>query len=458
MTVLKPVPSGSPVIGNIREFQQDRLGFLLRLRQEYGDIVRFRLFKSDIYLLSRPDMIKQVLVDHHKRYYKGRAYQRIRFALGNGLLTSEGDYWLRQRRLVQPAFHRKNLEALPPVMTGAAQEMLIAWQKAASTGKPVDINAEMMRLALTIVSRALFKADVGDRAVEVADSLDILMEQSQRRIQNPFLLPPILPTRDDRIFRQAVKTLDDIVYGIIEHRRQAAQEEENDLLSILIAAIDADTGERMTDQQLRDEVITLFLAGHETTANALTWTWYLLSKFPHIERKLYQELHQVLEGRLPTLADLRHLSYTRMVIDESIRLYPPAWLISRTARQDDQVDGITIPAGSIAFLSPYVTHRHPDLWGNPEGFDPERFSEERSAERPDFAYFPFGGGPRLCIGNNFALMEAQLVLATMVQHFRVELVPGYPIELQPSITLRPRHGILTWLRPRENILKGTRNS
>jgi cytochrome P450 len=447
MTSLKPIPTGTPLLGNLREFQRDRLGFLLRLRQEYGDIVHFRLFSSDIYLLSRPDMIKQVLVDHHKRYYKGRAYQRIRFALGNGLLTSEGDFWLRQRRLVQPAFHRKNLETLPPVITGAAQEMLTSWRTTAAKGLPVDINAEMMRLALTIVSRALFKTDVGDRAEEVADALDVLMEQSQRRIQNPLLLPPILPTRDDRIFRQAVHTIDEIVYGIIDTRRRA-EKEGSDLISLLIAAVDADTGERMTDQQLRDEVITLFLAGHETTANALSWTWYLLSKYPEIERKLYAELKQVLCGRVPELADLPNLKYTRMLVDESIRLYPPAWLISRTAREDDIVDGVTIPAGSVAFLSPYVTHRHPDLWENPEGFDPERFNRQKSESRPDFAYFPFGGGPRLCIGNNFALMEAQLVMATLVQHFRVELVPGHPIEFQPSITLRPRHGILTRLRPR----------
>jgi cytochrome P450 len=447
MKLLKPIPTGAPLLGNMREFQRDRLGFLLRLRQEYGDMVHFQLFKSDIYLLSRPDMIKQVLVDHHKRYYKGRAYQRIRFALGNGLLTSEGDFWLRQRRLVQPAFHRKNLETLPPIITGAAEETLFSWRTAAVKGAPVDINAEMMRLALTIVSRALFKTDVGDRAEEVADALDVLMEQSQRRIQNPLLLPPVLPTRDDRIFRQAVHTIDEIVYGIINERRNAINE-SNDLISLLIAAVDADTGERMTDQQLRDEVITLFLAGHETTANALSWTWYLLSKYPEIERKLYAELEQVLCGHVPTLTDLPKLKYTRMVINESIRLYPPAWLISRTAREDDTVDGVRIPAGSIAFLSPYVTHRHPDFWENPEGFDPERFSRLKSDGRPDFAYFPFGGGPRLCIGNNFALMEAQLVMATLVQHYRVELVPGHPIEFQPSITLRPRHGILTWLRPR----------
>jgi cytochrome P450 len=447
MAILKSIPTGSPVIGNIREFQQDRLGFLLRLRQEYGDIVHFRLFKSDIYLLSRSHMIKQVLVDHHKRYYKGRAYQRIRYALGNGLLTSEGDFWLRQRRLVQPSFHRKKLESLPPVITAVAEEMLESWRAIASKGEPVDINSEMMRLALTIVSRALFKTDVGDKAQEVADSLNILMEQSQRRIQNPLLLPPILPTRDDRIFRRAVNTLDEIVYGIIDNRRRSA-EEDNDLISSLIAATDADTGERMTDQQLRDEVITLFLAGHETTANALSWTWYLLSKYPEVERKLFSELEQVLGGRAPTLSDLTNLQYTRMVIDESIRLYPPAWLISRTAREDDVIDGVMIPAGSIAFLSPYVTHRHPAYWDNPEGFDPERFSKHNLEDRPDFAYFPFGGGPRLCIGNNFALMEAQLVMATLVQHFRVELVPGHPIEFQPSITLRPRHGILCWLRSR----------
>jgi len=443
-----PTLTGSPVVGSLREFQRDRLGFLLGLRRRFGDVARFRLIRREVYLLSRPDAIQHVLVDSNKKYHKGQAYSRIENVLGNGLLTSQGDFWLRQRRLVQPAFHHRRLEALVPMMSDATEEMLQEWETLARSGEPFDESAEMMKLTLTIVGRALFSADVRQYATRVREAMNVILEQSQNRISRPFDIPAIFPTQEDSAYRHALNTLNRIVYGIIEERRRS-QKDEGDLLSMLIQATDEGSG--MNDEQLRDEVMTLFLAGHETTANALSWTWYLLSKDPAVEHSLSAELAGNLGGRALELKDLENLPYNRMVIEESMRLYPPAWLVSRTASVDDTVDGVTIPAGAVVFLSQYVTHRHPDYWDNPEGFDPERFSPERSQGRPDFAYFPFGGGPRKCIGNYFAMLEAQVVLATVAQRYRLELMPGYPVIPQPTITLRPRNGI--WMRLKKKDYK-----
>ncbi len=440
-TMEVPSLTGSPVVGSLREFQRDRLGFLLSLRRRLGDVARFRLLRREIYLLSRPDAIKHVLVDNNKNYHKGQAYSRIESVLGNGLLTSQGEFWLRQRRLVQPAFHHRRLDTLAPMMTKATEEMLQDWEILAKSGEPFDASAEMMKLTLTIVGRALFSTNVRQYATEVREAMNVILEQSQKRISRPFDIPAIFPTPEDNAYRHAINTLNRIVYGIIEDRRRS-QTDEGDLLSVLIQATDQGAG--MNNEQLRDEVMTLFLAGHETTANALSWTWYLLSKNPAVEHTLSAELSERLGGKPPELQDLENLPYNRMVIDESLRLYPPAWLVSRTASADDLVEGITIPAGAVVFLSQYVTHRHPDYWDNPEGFDPERFTPERSRDRPEFAYFPFGGGPRKCIGNYFALLEAQVVLAIIAQRYQLELMPGYPVIPQPTITLRTRNGI--WMR------------
>ncbi len=436
-----PTRAGSPLVGSLREFQRDRLGFLLRLHRELGDVARFHLMRREIYLLANPAAIKHVLVDNHKAYNKGRAYRRIEPVLGNGLLTSHGDFWLRQRRLVQPAFHHRRLDALVPMITEAVQKMLHDWETLANSGEPFDASAEMMKLTLTIVGRALFSANVRQYAPDVREAMNVILEQSQKRIARPIDIPAIFPTAEDAAYRHALDTLNRIVYRIIEERRRS-QVDEGDLLSMLIQA--TDQGEGMTNEQLRDEVMTLFLAGHETTANALSWTWYLLSKNPLVEHNLTAELSKHLGGKPPALQDLEKLSYNHRVIEESLRLFPPAWLVSRTASVDDEIDGVTIPAGAVVFLSQYVTHRHPVFWENPEGFDPERFSPERSKGRPDFAYFPFGGGPRKCIGNHFALLEAQVALATIAQHYRLELLPGYPVIPQPTITLRPKDGI--WMR------------
>ncbi len=440
-TTSVPTLNGSPIVGNLREFQRDRLGFLLGLRRRFGDVVRFRLLRREIYLLSHPDAIKHVLVDNNRSYHKGQAYSRIKSVLGNGLLTSQGEFWLRQRRLVQPAFYHRRLDALIPMMTEATEEILQDWEILARSGEPFDAAGEMMKLTLAIVGRALFSANVRKYAPDVRAAMNVILEQSQKRISRPFDIPAIFPTQEDTAYRHALDTLNKIVYGIIEDRRHS-KKDEGDLLSMLISATDEGIG--MNNEQLHDEVMTLFLAGHETTANALSWTWYLLSKNPAVEQTLAAELAEQLGGKSPQLKDLEYLPYNRMVIEESMRLYPPAWLVSRTATIDDIVDGVTIPAGAVVFLSQYVTHRHPNFWENPEGFDPERFTSKRSHGRPDFAYFPFGGGPRKCIGNHFALLEAQVALATITQRYRLDLMPGYTLTPQPTITLRPKDGI--WMR------------
>jgi cytochrome P450 len=367
--------------------------------------------------------------------------------MGEGLLTSDGDFWRRQRRLSQPAFHRQQIGAFAGTMTSIAEEMLERWQPVAARGQLIDVSAEMIRLTLSIVSKTLFNTDVGAEANTVGEAITVAFKEFDRRLAALFTLPDVVPTPSRRRLHNAIQTLDRVVYRIIEERRRAG-EDIGDLLSMLVFARDEETGESMSDKQLRDEVMAIFLAGHETTANALNWIWYLLSKHPAVERRLHDELAAVLGGRIPTLEDLPKLSYTTMVIEESLRLYPPAWVIERRSIAADQIGPYVIPPGSTIIPSQYITHRHPAFWDNPEGFDPERFTPERVAARPRFAYFPFGGGPRVCIDNNFAMMELQLILATVTQRYRLALVPGHPVELDPMITLRPRYGILMDLVPR----------
>ena len=400
-----------------------------------------------VHLVSHPDGIKHVLGDNSQNYHKSVKYEKLETFLGQGLLTSEGDYWKRQRHMMQPYFHLKQIGRFANDMTAATEAMLARWQSQAASGQPLDVAGEMMRLTLTVVCQTLFSADISTEADAVGRALTTVLKHTISRMQSLFDLSEILPLPENRRFHEALHILDQVVYGMIGERRRS-ERDTGDLLSMLVFARDEETGQSMSDQQLRDEVMTIFLAGHETTANALGWTWYLLSRHPEVTRRLETELAEVLGGRTPTLDDLSKLNYTSMVIQEAMRLYPPVWIIGRNAVKADQIDGYDIPADSSIMLSPYVTHRHTNFWDNPEGFDPERFNPERAKGRSYFAYFPFGGGPRLCIGNNFALMEAKLVLATVAQRYRLELVPGHPVEPEPLVTLRPKHGLLMTLHPR----------
>ena len=439
---IAPGPRGHLLWGSLRELQRDPLKLYMDARREYGDIVRLRSMPPFFWhSLAHPDDIDHVLRRNATNYPKGFFNEWLSILVGNGLLTSEGDFWLRQRRLTQPAFHRKRLVTLGTAMTAATEAMVEQWSARRESDAPFDVMSEMMRLTLQVVGQALFTTDTADVARVVGQAVSVAVEHLNYRVTHITLLPERFPTPRNRRFVAARRTLDDIVLAIVEERRRSG-EDTGDLLSMLLLARDEDTGEGMSDRQLRDEVMTLFLAVHETTAVALCWTWYLLSRHPEIEANLHDELAAVLGGRTPEMEDLPRLPYTRMVVDETLRLYPPAWGMGRQTKAADEIRGYEIPAKSVIGISQYVTHRHPEFWEDPERFDPERFTPERSAGRPHFAYFPFGGGPRQCIGNNFALMEAQLILATVAQHFRLRVVPGFPVVPHPLLTLRPRNGLL----------------
>jgi len=443
-----PGPWGHAVLGNFPALRTDPLGLFIGGAREFGDVVRFRFGPRFAHLVCLPEHVKHVLLDNQKNYTKDtRGFRALRDVLGLGLLTSEGDTWLRNRRIAQPAFHRQRIAELGTVMARAAAETADEWQAHLARGRPFDVATEMMRLTLRIVGETLLSADVSGDADAVSQAVHRVLAETRNRVYRPLSIPLAVPTPGNRRFLDAVRALDAIVYRMIAERRRAGSDARADLLSVLLHARDEQTGEAMTDRQLRDEVMTIFLAGHETTANALTWTWVLLSRHPEAGRRLRAELSQVLGGRTPTAEDTARLPYLTMVLDESMRLYPPAWMIGRCAAADDVIDGYRIPAGTYVFISPYVTHRHPRLWENPEGFDPERFSPERAAAIPRYAYFPFGGGPRQCIGNGFATMEALIVLGTLAQRFRLDLAPGLRVDPEPLITLRPRGPVLMTAHP-----------
>lgn len=439
-TAARRVPPGpNPFIPAINLFslRRDPLGFLLRLEREYGEVAFFKLGPQPVYLISNPDYIRDILITHNRNFMKGEGLQRAKRLLGEGLLTSEGEFHLRQRRLVQPAFHRQRIAGYAGTMVEYTARLAGKWQG----GQTVDVAREMMRLTLAIAGKTLFDADVESEADEIGDALGRMMQQFNR-LTLPFSqLLEKLPLPSTRRFLQGRERLDRTIYRIIDERRRSGRD-HGDLLSMLVAARDEEgDGSGMSDEQLRDEAMTIFLAGHETTANALTWTWYLLSQNPEAERRLHAEIDQVIGDRLPTAEDFPRLKYAEMVFAESMRIYPPAWLIGRRALGDYNVGEYAIPARSILLTSQYVMHHNPKYFPDPERFDPERWLPEARESRPQFSYFPFGGGPRLCIGEHFAWMEGVLVLATLARKWRLRLAPGHPVEMQPLVTLRPKYGM-----------------
>ena len=444
---LPPGPRGLPLVGVLPAVRRDPTGVFLNGAARYGDVVHFKIGPRHGFLITNPSDVRHVLQDNARNYHKSPLYEKLRSAIGDGLLTSEDDFWLRQRRIAQPAFHRQRIAALADVMGAAAQETAAHWRTLAADGRPVDVEQEMMRLTRTVVLRALLGADLGPFAGTIDEAWTVM----NRHIGKSFWslgLTDTLPTPGYRRYQAARALLQRAVDHVVTQRRRDPSQ-HGDLLSILLSARDEETGEGMTDEQLRVEVTTFLLAGQETTALVLTWTWYLLSEHADVRRRLEEESDSVLQGRPPEYADLTNLPYTRMVIDEAMRLYPPAWGFSRQALTDDQLGGFHLPGGWLAFVVPYVLHRLPAFWREPERFDPERFSPEQSAERPKFVYLPFGGGPRQCIGNHFALIETQLILATLAQRYRLRLVPGHRVEPWPLITLRPRFGMPVHIETRE---------
>ena len=443
-TRFPPGPTGQLLQGNQNQFRENPLDFLTRTAREFGDLATIRFGPFRAVVVSNPEYVESILVANSKSFIKGPALRRNPILLGKGLLTSEGDFWRRQRRLIQPAFHRQRLAAYGEVMTSFAQRALAEWRE----GETRDVHAEMMRLTLAIVAKTLFDADVEGESRRVGRALEVALSAFSAQSTNPFVVPLWVPTRQNLRLRRAAWQLDSIIFRIVDARRLSG-EDHGDLLSMLLSARDEDGG-RMSAKQLRDEVMTLFLAGHETTAIALSWTFYLLAQNPQVEGRLAAELANVLGGRPPTTADLPSLPYTEAVISESLRVYPPAWTIARQATEPFDLGAYRFPAGTVAVMSQWVMHRDPRFFDAPEEFRPERWLGGLAKRLPRYAYFPFGGGPRLCVGNGFALMEAALILASVAQRYRLELVPGQKIVPQPSITLRPRDGIRMILHRRES--------
>lgn len=447
---LPPGPKGLPFLGSIRQLQQDRIGFLSANQQQYGDIVHFKVGSRHIYQLNNPEHIQYVLVKHPENFQKTPALKNAaRDSIGQGLLTSDGDLHKRQRRLVQPAFHYNRIAAYANTMVNYTDDMLGEWEN----GKQIGMLNEMMHLTMRIVGKTLFDTDVTNDADSIGAAISVGIEATSDRIARPLPFLEKLPTATNRKRRAAIQVIDKTIIRFIEER-QASGEDKGDLLSMLLMAVDEQDGGQMTNKQVKDEAMTLFVAGHETTANALAWTFYLLGQHPEVERKLVEEIATVLDGRLPTLADLPRMPYLEMVIKESMRMYPPAWTVSREAQADFELGGYTIPKGSIIMMSMYILHHDAHYWDQPDTFLPERFSAANEENIPKYAYFPFGGGPRVCIGNQFAMMEAELVLATILQRYQLSLLPNQHIKLNPLVTLRPQPDIQMHVSQRETAKQG----
>ena len=441
---LPPGPSGLKFYYSLFRARKDWLGFLSGLARDYGDVTLFRLFHVPVCFVNRPEYIESILGSDVSDLAKSRDYRPMKSLLGNGLLTSEGEFWRGERQRLQPAFHRERINAYSRVMAAAAEDMAGKWRD----GEERDLHQDMMRLTLRIIAKTIFGTDSELNPEVVSRSMETAMERYLDLAWFAIFLPERLVNLGNRALRLYLGNLDKMVHDLIESRRKSARDGDGeDILSLLLEARSED-GNEMTDIQVRDEAMTLMLAGHETTANALTWTWVLLSRNPDAARKLHTELDHVLAGKRPQPEDMQRLRFTRNVIRESMRLYPPAWGIGREALREISIGGYRLPAGTNVYMSQWVTHRDPRYFDQPDRFMPERWTEDFEKNLPRFAYFPFGGGPRACIGASFATLEAALLLATIAQRFHFELTPGHPVIPFASVTLRPRHGVLARLRRR----------
>jgi cytochrome P450 len=434
---LPPGPKGRFLLGSLIEVSRDWLGFYHRCADEYGDVVRINIAHVPVYLIVHPRDIETVLITKAANFTKSADYRALSRVLGQGLLTSEGDFWQRQRGLIQPAFHRQNILSYASVMTGAAKRMLDSWKDAGER----NLHEDMMRVTLEIVAQCLYGAEVSGAADRVGKAMEVVTDRFVTNASQALIFPFDIPVVFARKEWRAIRELNEIIGSIIR-KRHSSKEQRDDLLDMLLRVRDAD-GKPMSDAQLRDEVMTLFLAGHETTAIALSWACYLVSQHPEIETKLAEELKNVLGARVPTPEDLPRLRYTEMVMKETLRLYPAVWGIGRRAIAECELGGYRVPAGSNIFILQWRTQRDARFFPDPERFEPERWREDpvRTGKIPRFAYFPFGGGPRVCVGASFATMEATLLLAMIQQNFHLELFPNHPIEIFASVTLRPKHGI-----------------
>ena len=437
--IKQPIPSvtGWKAFRKTSLLKSDTIGFFLSQFETYGDMFHFNLLGLDMYLLRDPSLIRYVLQENNSNYTKSVFYKELEIIIGKGLLTSEGQEWKKNRRLTQTAFKKSSVEGFVPIFFEESNVIIKEWKDKTE----IDMAKEMMRLTFRIVGRALFSAKLDEDAHIIDRSVGIALEGVIKRIQSIIKIPLYIPTGANLKLKKAVRDMDVVVNKIISNRIQS-KERVKDLLDTLIYARDEETGQGLSPKQIRDEVITFLLAGHETTSNALTWTFYLLSEHPEIRRKVIEEVRSNIpsSGNI-TIADLEKLSLTGRVLQESLRLYPPAWIVERTAISDDIIGETKIAAGSLVSICTYAVHHSPILWDNPEKFDPDRFLPENEAKRHNFAYIPFGGGPRICIGNNFAFTEAMMILATVLREYEPLVVAGHKVEKEPLVTLRPKYGM-----------------
>jgi cytochrome P450 len=441
-----PGPQGPPLVGSLFDLRRKGiLDFWTDAWREHGDVVQARMGPMTLTQFVRPEHVQEILVKKADRFVKGFSHDTLRVPLGSGILTAEGSLWRQQRRLMAPTYTPRAVTRYAAIMLDATDRMLARW-RALPEGTALPSNMEMMRLAMSVISRSVFTIDIGEDFHEAGEALATILDfASQRTIA--LVSPPLwVPTPMNRRLKRALDTMDAFLYGIIAERR--SQPPGDDLLWSLMEARDDETGESMSEVQLRDEVLITFFAGHETTAQLLTWAWYLLAKHPDVEAQFHAELDSVLGGRSPKLDDLEALAYTRMIMDETLRLYSPVATLARDAVVDDEVGGYPVPAGSMVVLTPYITHRHPEFWSQPQGFHPEHFAPEAVEARPRYAYYPFGAGPRVCLGKHFALLEAALVLAEVGQRYRLRLASDQPVGVRWSGTLRPDRDLFMTLEER----------
>lgn len=440
-------PGPKPIIpfGLLFSFRKDSIGFLRKIAKEYGDIVHFKIGPIRLVLLNHPVFIKEVLSTQHSNFIKGRPLKMTKELLGEGLLTSEGEFHKRQSQIIQPVFHRKMLESYAIEMTNCISELMNGWEN----GMKVDIRDEMAKMSMAIAGKTLFSIDLESEAPEIIHALNSASSLFGR-VTVPFSEWLIkLPLPSTFRFYKAKARLDDTIYRMIDKRRQT-KVDNGDLLSLLLSAQNNDVhGKGMSDKQVRDEALTLFLTAFDTTSNALNWTWYLLSQNPDAEKELHVELEHILQGRIPTVEDIPQLKYTRMVFGEAMRIFPPSWVLARQAINDFQIDRYTIPGGTLILMSPYLIHHDSRFHADPDKFNPYAWDEHSRNQSSKYEYFPFGGGPRACIGQSFAWMEGVLTLATIAQFWQIKLVPEHPVELLQGINLRPKHGMMMTLHQRK---------
>lgn len=440
-----PGPKGHFLLGVLPEIRKDELDYLTRLVREYGDICRVKVVNIPAYILSRADYIESVLITNQKNFIKSVYLRESKALFGKGILTSDGSFWREQRRMLQPAFHHQQVAIYTRAMMSHVNRMLETWRD----GAVHDIHQDMMDLTMKIIAEVLFGEDIASETHSIGEALWVFFEQFDDRF-GLYAIPEWLPTPGNLRYRRAIGRLNDLVNSLIR-QRQAVRQDSGDLLSALLRARD-EGGRGMGETQLRDELMTLFFTGHETTALALSWTWYLLAQNHQVYERFMDEIDKVLENREPTYEDLPRLSYTEMVMKESMRLYPPAYAVVREAVEDCEIGGYRIPAGATLAMFQWAVHRDPRYFERPEEFIPERWEGDFQKRLPRCAYFPFGAGPRLCIGDGFAKAEVPLLLAAIAQKYRVELVPEHPVLLSPSLTLRPRKGIKVVVHKRQPAL------